>query len=79
MMGDKKLSTIRKEIEQAFTTANENPIKRLEREIASSKRKGEKTEILEGLKRFLELSRGPTRRKARPKSKRRTKTKLADS
>ena len=57
MIGTKKLSTIRKEIEMAFASTGEDPIQRLERQIASAKRKGESTEVIEDLKRFLE-SRG---------------------
>jgi hypothetical protein len=54
MIGTKKLSTIRKEIEQALTSPDADPIQRLERLIASAKRKGERTEVMEGLKRFLQ-------------------------
>ncbi len=39
MIGTKKLSTIREEIEQALASAGEDPIQRLERQIASAKRK----------------------------------------
>jgi hypothetical protein len=65
MIGTKKLSTIRKEIERAFTAPGENPIQRLERLIAASKRKGESTEVMEGLKRFLESTGKRKRRKHR--------------
>ena len=54
MIGTKKLSTIRREIEAALAPAGGDPIRRLERQIASAKRKGDRTEVLEGLKRFLE-------------------------
>lgn len=54
MIGTKKLSTIREEIEQALASTGEDPIKRLERRIALAKRKGDSTEVIEGLKRFLE-------------------------
>ena len=57
MIGTKKLSTIRREIEQALTSPGEDPIQRLERQIASAKRIGETTEVIEGLKRFLESPR----------------------
>jgi hypothetical protein len=57
MIGTKKLSTIRKEIEQALASPDADPIQRLERLIASAKRKGERTEVMEGLKRFLESPR----------------------
>ena len=62
MIGTKKLSTIRREIEKALTSHDEDPIQRLERQIASAKRKGEGTEVMEGLKRFLE---SPEKRKLR--------------
>ena len=62
MIGTKKLSTIREEIEKALTSAGEDPIQRLERQIASAKRKGDRTAVLEGLKRFLESPRKPKRR-----------------
>lgn len=54
MMGTKKLSTIRKQIEKALASTGADPIRRLDRQIASAKRKGERAEIMEGLKRFLE-------------------------
>ena len=63
MIGTKKLSTIRSEIEEALAPAGGDPIQRLERQIASAKRKGDRTEVLEGLKRFLESSRKGKRRK----------------
>ena len=63
MIGTKKLSTIRKEIEKALASTGENPIQRLERQIASAKRNGGSTEVMEGLKRFLESPR--KRRKPR--------------
>jgi hypothetical protein len=62
MIGTKKLSAIRKEIEKALASAGADPIQRLERQIASAKRKGNNTEVLEGLKRFLE---SPKKRKPR--------------
>ena len=65
MIGTKKLSTIRREIEKALTAPGEDPIQRLERQIASAKRKGETTELLEGLKRFLESPRKRKHRKHR--------------
>ena len=54
MIGTKKLSTIRKEIEAALASTGEDPIASLERQIASAKSKGDSTEVTEGLKRFLE-------------------------
>jgi len=57
MIGTKKLSTIRAEIAKAFASTGDDPIQRLERLIASAKRKGDSTEVLEDLKRFLESPR----------------------
>ena len=65
MIGTKKLSTIRKEIEEALAPAGGDPIRRLERQIASAKRKADRTEVMEGLKRFLESPRKRERRKHR--------------
>jgi hypothetical protein len=62
MIGKKKLSTIRKQIEKALAPNEADPIRRLERQIASAKRKGDRTEVMEGLKRFLE---SPGKRKQR--------------
>jgi hypothetical protein len=62
MIGPKKLSTIREEIKTTLASTGEDPIQWLERNIASAKRKGEGTEILEGLQRFLE---SPPKRKQR--------------
>ena len=63
MIGTRKLSTIRKPIEKALASTGADPIQRLERQIASAKRKGDRTEVLEGLKRFLESPREGTHRK----------------
>lgn len=57
MIGTKKLNSIRKQIEQALASTDADPIRRLERQIASAKRKGDRTEVMEGLKRFLESPR----------------------
>ncbi len=62
MIGTKKLSKIREEIEKAFASTGDDPIQRLERLIASAKRKGDSTEVMEDLKRFLE---SPGKRKRR--------------
>ena len=62
MIGTKKLRAIRKQLEKALTSTGADPIQRLERQIASAKRKGDRTEVLEGLKRFLE---SPRKRKHR--------------
>ena len=65
MIGTKKLSTIRQEIEKALARTGADPIQRLERQIASAKRKGENTEVMEGLMRFLE-----SHRKRKPRTPR---------
>ena len=65
MIGTKKLSTIRQEIELALASPGEDPIQRLDRQIASAKSGGNRTEVLEGLKRFLEPSRKRKHRKRR--------------
>jgi hypothetical protein len=62
LIGTKKLSTIRNQIEKALASSGADPIQRLERQIASAKRKGNRTEVLEGLKRLLEA---PRKRKPR--------------
>ena len=63
MIGTKKLSTIRKQIEKALASTGADPIQRLERQIASAKRKGDRTEVMEGPKRFLESPRKRQHRK----------------
>jgi hypothetical protein len=62
MIGPKKLSAIREQIEQVLASSGKDPIRRLDRQIASAKRKGDRTDVLEGLKRFLEA---PQNRKQR--------------
>jgi hypothetical protein len=69
MIGTKKLSTIRKQIEQALVSPGADPIQRLERQIASAKRKGDRTEVMEGLKRFLESSQKRKHRKPGARAK----------
>ena len=63
MIGTKKLSAIREEVERALASTGEDPIRRLERQIASAKRRGDRTEVMEGLKRFLESPRKRQHRK----------------
>jgi hypothetical protein len=63
MIGAKKLSTIRKQIEKALASSGADPIQRLERQITSAKRKGDRTDVMEGLKRFLESPRKREHRK----------------
>ena len=63
MIGTKKLRAIRNQIEKALAATGADPIQRLERQIASAKRKGSRTEVIEGLKRFLESPRKGKHRK----------------
>jgi hypothetical protein len=63
MIGTKKVSTIRGQIEKALASTGADPIQRLERQIASAKRKGDRTEVMEGLQRFLEAPRKREHRK----------------
>ena len=65
MIGTKKLSTIRQEIEMALAANGKDPIQSLEQQIASAKSKGDGTEVMEGLKRFLESPRKRKRRNQR--------------
>jgi hypothetical protein len=65
VIGPKKLSTIRAEIEKAFGATGDDPIRRLEHLIASAKGKGETIEVMEDLKRFLESPRKRKRRRQR--------------
>jgi hypothetical protein len=62
MIGTKKLQTIRKQLKKALAATGEDPIQRLERQIAAAKRQGDRTEVIKGLKRFLQ---GPRKRKPR--------------
>jgi hypothetical protein len=66
MIGTKKLSTIREELRQSFSSGGADPIAWLGKQIAATKRKGGRTEILEGLKQFLE---SPPRRQRRVPAK----------
>lgn len=67
MIGTKRLNAIRQQIQEALAAAD--PIQRLERQIASAQRKGNRTEVMEGLKRFLESPRKEKRREHRVEAK----------
>ena len=69
MIGPKKLSNIRRELEDALASGGGDPIERLDRQIAAAKRKGDRTDIMEGLKRFLESPRKRKTRKRSPRAK----------
>jgi hypothetical protein len=70
MIGSRKLSTIREEIEKALASTGGDPIQRLEQQIASAKHRGEHTDVMEGLKRFLKSRRKQKRRKNPARTKR---------
>jgi len=53
MIGTKKLGTIRQQIATALASTGEDPIQNLERQLAAAQRAGDRTEVMEGLKRFL--------------------------
>ena len=65
MIGTKKLSTIREEIRKSFASGDTDPIQWLEDQIAAAKREGNATEVLRGLKKFLETAPKKKRRKRR--------------
>ena len=65
MIGTKKLGAIREEIEKALASTGDDPIQRLERLIASAKRKRNSTDVMDDLKRFLESPRQRKQRKQR--------------
>jgi hypothetical protein len=73
MIGRKKLSTIRQELEQALKRTAQDPIQWLEEQIRARTREGEQaprgTEVLESLRRFLEVGRGARRRSRRGSAK----------
>jgi hypothetical protein len=69
MIGTKKLGTIRDEIEEALASNGDDAIQRLECLIASAKGKGDRTEVLEDLMRFLESPRKRNHRRQRAGAK----------
>jgi hypothetical protein len=54
MMGNKKLSTIRKELKAVLAATGDEPIRWLEDRISAAKRQGDGVEVLESVKRVLE-------------------------
>jgi hypothetical protein len=66
MIGKKKLTTIRKQIEESYSASGSDPIQVLERQIMSAKREGGRTDVLESLKGFLESPRKRKTRKRKP-------------
>jgi hypothetical protein len=71
VIGPKKLSAIREELERAFAATADDPIRWLEERMAapSGKNAGPGSEVLQSLERFLEKSKPQKRRKARSRSK----------
>jgi len=73
MMGPKKLSIIRQELEQALAATGEDPIAWLETRIAKSKGRNttvaERTDVLEALRLFLAKPKKRNPRKKRAGSK----------
>ena len=67
MIGTRKFRTIRRGIEKALPSSGNDPIQRLERLIASVKGQGNRTEVMEDLKRQLE---SPARRSHRGQCRR---------
>lgn len=70
MMGPKKLSTIRQELEQALGQATRDPIQWLEEQLRAAKGQrdvpgGDGTEVLDSLRRLLETSARVKRRSRR--------------
>ena len=65
MMGNKTLGTIRKELKAVLAATGDEPIRWLEKRIATAKRQGNGTEVLEAVKRVLERS---EKKKPRKKS-----------
>jgi hypothetical protein len=69
MIGPKKLSSIRQELQAALKAAGEDPIRWLEQRMAAPQRRGValpgESEVLSSLRRFLEAPRKEKRRKQR--------------
>ena len=69
MIGRKKLSTIREELERAAASIGDDPIRRLEERMTASKHKGAADsgshEVLQSLRRFLEATEKPSRPRKR--------------
>ena len=63
MMGNKTLSTIRKELKAVLSANGDDPILVLEKRIATAKRQGVGTDVLESVKRVLERGEQKKKRK----------------
>jgi hypothetical protein len=66
MTGTTKLSTMREKLKEAM---GPDPIAELDRQIANAKRDGMGTDVMEGLKLFLQRARKVSRRKGRTVAK----------
>jgi hypothetical protein len=67
-MGPKKLSTIRQELEQALTRADQDAIQWLEAQVRAAKSQhvgsaGTGNQVLDSLRRLLEVTPGKARRR----------------
>lgn len=73
MIGPKKLSTIREELERAFVATGEDPLTWLEKRMACAKHQrtgdSESSDVLQSLKRFLEKPKKPRPRKQQLRAK----------
>lgn len=73
MIGPKKLSTIRQELQRTLRATGENPIRWLEGRMAVPRRQGSavsgESEVLHSLRRFLEATGRDKRRKQRAGTK----------
>jgi hypothetical protein len=64
MIGPKKLSTIRQELQEALTATGEDPIRWLEERMTTRLHSGaDESEVLQSLQRFLAAPGGKKRRK----------------
>lgn len=70
MMGNKKLSAIRRELKAAIKANGEDPIQWLETRTAAATRQGGATDVLQSLKRVLASRIKKTRRRPRVSAKR---------
>jgi len=69
MIGPKKLKTIRDELQRALTATGDDPIRWLEERMTAPERQGSaasgESEVLHSLRRVLEATGKPKRRKQR--------------
>ena len=68
MMGNKKLSEVRRELRDAIKATGEDPLAWLEKRTAEAKRRGSGTDILESLQRVLADGNQRVRRKRRARA-----------